>query len=132
MSSRNIKIKSVDVQNARGISRRTHTVSLTDLKDINVIQGPNGYGKSTLGLAIYTLLNPGAGLLGDDVILDGVFVDNGKEYDCSVRRRVGRARISGADAEYPEFQTKTTIDHYRLALEDLLTRHDEELSLIHI
>ena len=128
MSSRNIKIKSVDVQNARGISRRTHTVSLSDLKDINVIQGPNGYGKSTLGLAIYTLLNPGAGLLGDDVILDGVFEDNGKEYDCSVRRRVGRARISGADAEYPEFQTKTTIDHYRLALEDLLTRHDEEFA----
>ena len=53
-----------------------------------------------------------------------------KEYDdCSVRRRVGRAReFSGADAEYPEFQTKTTIDHYRLALEDLLTRHDEEFA----
>ena len=99
MFDQKVHLKSLRVVQARGITR-DNQFQLSDLKNVNVIYGRNGVGKSTVGLAIYKLLRPSDKLLGKSAEVGGVVCIGGTTLDLQVSVSQGYASVGGVQQDY--------------------------------
>ena len=129
MFDEKVQLKSLRVVQARGITR-DNQFELSDLKNINVIYGRNGVGKSTVGLAIYKLLRPSDKLLGKSAEVGGVVCIGGTTLDLQVSVSQGYASVGGVQQDYPDFKSAGELSRYRLALEELISEDDVEFAKI--
>ncbi|MCH2372251.1 MAG: hypothetical protein MK324_17265 [Pirellulales bacterium] len=129
MFDQKVHLKSLRVVQARGITR-DNQFQLSDLKNVNVIYGRNGVGKSTVGLAIYKLLRPSDKLLGKSAEVGGVVCIGGTTLDLQVSVSQGYASVGGVQQDYPDFKSAGELSRYRLALEELISEDDVEFAKI--
>jgi len=86
---------------------------------INVICGPNASGKTSLTMAVRTLLWPRASSHSRSV-LDGTFNLDGRLWRIGYDSGSPRWQCDGLDSDAPSFDTADERDRYLLALHDLL------------
>lgn len=127
MFNHKVHLKSLRVVQARGITRENQ-FELSDLKNVNVIYGRNGVGKSTVGLAIYKLLRPSDKLLGRSAEVGGAIRLGDTDLDLQVSVSQGYASIGGVQEDYPDFKSAGELSSYRLALEELISEDDVEFA----
>ncbi|MBA63967.1 MAG: hypothetical protein CMJ76_16550 [Planctomycetaceae bacterium] len=129
MFDQTVKLESLRVIQARGI-KRENEFELDKLRNVNVIFGRNGVGKSTVGLTIYKLLRPSDKLLGKSAEVGGVVRIGDKVFDLHVAVSLGHATVDGVLEEYPDFKSAGELSSYRLALEELISEDDVEFAKV--